>query len=387
MLFVAGPRQCGKTTLAKMIATNRGEAVYFNWDIETDRKKLRTNPYFYEQLDRTSGSAPLIIFDEIHKYSKWKNYLKGAYDRDNGRYKFLVTGSGRLDAFRKGGDSLAGRYFLIHVWPFTLAELADRRVDMKAFIADPLALNLSGEARLQHIWRRLESLSGFPTPYLSESGDIYRAWSATYRNQLVREDVRNLSGIIKIDQLEEMLDLLPSRVASPLSLKNVSEVIGVSFDSIKSWIEVLERFYLVFRLAPFSAKVSRSLKKEQKLYFYDYAQIEDPAARFENMVAVELQRAVTNWSDQGLGKFELKYVRTREKEECDFLITERRKPVLLIECKLSETNVEKSLFRFQNALKVPAIQLVNVPGISRRLRNGASDILVASAWDWLCRLP
>lgn len=212
-------------------------------------------------------------------------------------------------------------------------------------------------------------------------------WSDTYRNQLIREDIRDLSGIVKIDSVEAMVDLLPVRVGSPLSINNLAQDIEVSFDTAKAWLETLERFFVIFRVPPFSKKIARAITKEQKLYLYDYAQIEDPASRFENMVAMELSRAVKNWTERGLGRFDLRYVRSKDKEECDFLITEKQTPKLLIECKLSDPNVSKSLVKFQDVLKVPAIQLVNEPGINRIIRNGTLTITVASAHDWLCTLP
>ncbi len=385
MLFIAGPRQCGKTTLAKMIAEGFESSLYFNWDIITDRKKLRENPYFYEVLDRKSSKKPLVLFDEIHKLNQWKNYLKGVYDRSHGDFKFIGTGSGRLDLFRKGGDSLAGRYFLVHVWPFTLAELAQVSCRFEEFWRNPCSVKSSSSTL--EIWKRLEAYSGFPTPYLSANREIYRVWSDTYRNQLIREDVRDLSGIIKIDSVEAMVDLLPARVGSPLSINNLARDIEVSFDTAKAWLETLERFFLIFRVAPYAKKISRAITKEQKLYLYDYAQIEDPASRFENMVALELARAVKNWTERGFGRFDLRYVRSKDKEECDFLITEKQTPKLLIECKLSDPNISKSLVKFQDVLKVPAIQLVNESGINRMIRNGSQTITVASAHDWLCTLP
>jgi predicted AAA+ superfamily ATPase len=387
MIFVAGPRQSGKTTLAHIIGKGFDSSTYFNWDIATDRKKLKAAPYFYESLDRPRDQPALVIFDEIHKFSGWKNYLKGAYDRDQGKFKFLITGSGRLDTYRKGGDSLAGRYFLVHVWPFTLAELAESRIPHDEFIGNPLICPTSDPQTSAEIWQRLSERSGFPTPYLAKTPEIYRVWSETYRNQLVREDVRNIEHVVKIDQLEGLVDLLPLRVGSPLSLNNLAGDIGVSFDTVKSWLNVLDRFFLTFRIAPYASKVTRAITKEQKLYLFDYAQIDDPAARFENMVALELYRAVSTWNERGLGRYQLTYVRNRDKEECDFLLTDKRRPICLIETKLSDTAVSKSLLKFQDQLAVPAVQLVTREGTRRRIKNGDHEVLVVSAWDWLRQLP
>lgn len=282
---------------------------------------------------------------------------------------------------------MAGRYFLVHIWPFTLAELAESRILLEDFLRDPLNCLESDPQPSAEIWSRLFERSGFPTPYLAAAPEIYRVWSETYRNQLVREDVRNIEHIVKIDQLEALVDLLPLRVGSPLSLNNLAGDIGVSFDTVKSWLNVLDRFFLSFRIAPYTTKVSRAITKEQKLYLFDYAQIEDAAARFEAMVALELYRAISTWNERGLGRFQLNYVRNRDKEECDFLLTDKRRPVCLIETKLSEAAVSKSLMKFQDQLRVPAVQLVMREGVRRQIKNGDQQILVVSAWDWLRQLP
>ena len=106
MIFVSGPRQVGKTTLTKIIARTFKNNVYFNWDVSSQKKLLIENPIFFEDINRADDSIPLVILDEIHKYKQWKNYLKGIYDQFSGEYKFIVSGSGRLDIRVKGGDSL-----------------------------------------------------------------------------------------------------------------------------------------------------------------------------------------------------------------------------------------------------------------------------------------
>src|ERR1044071_2326129 len=168
MIFLAGPRQAGKTTLAQMIASTFTNQVYFNWDLITNKKLLIEKPTFFEEINRKDASTPLVIFDEIHKYRKWKNYLKGVYDQFKGEYKFLILGSGRLNVFQKGGDSLAGRYFLFNLWPFTLAELANKRASFKDFVRDPLIVRGGDES--QPIWDQLSTLSGFPEkkPYTED---------------------------------------------------------------------------------------------------------------------------------------------------------------------------------------------------------------------------
>jgi len=385
MVFLVGPRQAGKTTLARMITGEFSNTVYFNWDLVTHKRLLLKNPTFFEQVNRKDETAPLVVFDEIHKYRRWKNYLKGIYDQFSGQYRFLVLGSGRLDIFQKGGDSLAGRYFQFSLWPFTLAELAARRRPFKEFTRAPL--EVPNPDSFGDVWKQLSTLTGFPEPYLSGQETVYRRWSRSYHQQLIREDIRNATDIKNIDDTETLFSILPSKVGSPLSIDSLARDLQVSFNSVRSWLGVFESFFLLFRISPWSKKVSRAITKERKLYLYDYAAVPDPAARFENMAALELLRAVSNWNDLGLGDFSLHYIRNREKEEVDFLIAQESKPLLLVECKLSEEGASKALLKFQTLLDVPAVQLVNKPGVNRIISNGRRKVRVVTASRWLAGLP
>ncbi|MBW1903339.1 MAG: ATP-binding protein [Deltaproteobacteria bacterium] len=386
MTFIAGPRQAGKTTFTQLLAKGFSNSLYYNWDIVDEKRKLIETPFFYEEVHRRDNSIPLIIFDELHKYSDWKNYLKSVYDRDKGNYKFIVSGSGRLDLYQKGGDSLAGRYFLFYLWPFTLAELAGNNLSFDQFLANPIEVRvLSSETKA--IWDNLSRLSGFPDPYLSGDEQFYRIWSNTYKKQLLREDILDLASIRNIQKVEVLFSLLPSRIGSPLSMANLARDMHVSFDSIKSWIEIFETFFLVFRISPWSQRIARPITKEKKLYLFDYAGIESPAARFENMVALELVRGVSNWNAFGLGHFSLHYIRNRNKEEVDFLIANNQNPFLLIEAKLSEENPGKGLRKFQQTLNIPAVQLVNKDDVCRFVSNNDNKIMVISADHWLSLLP
>lgn len=386
MLFLSGPRQSGKTTLARLVAREFTNSVYFNWDIPSNKKLLIENPAFFEDVNLKDSSAPIVILDEIHKYHRWKNYLKGVYDEFGGRYRFLVLGSGRLNVFQKGGDSLAGRYFLFSLWPFTLAELGGRRRRFKDFVKNPLA-PVDEDRRIETLWRKLSVLSGFPEPFLSGREAHYRRWSAAYHQQLVREDIRNMMAVREIDAIETLFALLPSRVGSPLSLSSLSRDLQVSFNSIRNWLDVFDAFFLTLRLPAWEKRISRAITKEKKLYLYDFAGIADPAAKFENMTAIEMSRAISNWNDLGLGSFDLRYIRNKEKEEVDFLVTSDGEPKLLVETKLSDDHASKNLLKFQSVLNVPAVQLVNRPGIHKVISNGKQRLLIISATRWLSGLP
>ena len=387
MVFLAGPRQAGKTTLAELISADFSNALYFNWDIAEHRKKLLANPAFFTEIERKDASRPFIIFDEIHKYKQWKNYLKGIYDQFHKTYAFLVSGSGRLDIYKRGGDSLAGRYFLFHLWPFTLAELGKCNIPFQDFIQSPLDLPTEETQSLRDIWERLGRVSGFPEPYLAEQPETYRRWSAAYHSQLIREDIRDLTGIKSVHDIESLYLLLPSKVGSSLSVTSLSQDLHVAFNTVQSWLETFERFFLTFSIAPWKAQIARSIQKERKLYLWDSPLIEDRAARFENQVAIELYRAVTNWNDLGYGRFGLHFLKNRNQQEVDFLLVDGRKPFLLVEAKLSDPQPGPALKKFQNLLQVPAVQLVEGDSGFRLLDSQGLPILVAPACQWLAQMP
>ncbi len=386
MVFVAGPRQAGKTFLTKMIAQKFTNSYYFNWDIIDEKRKLIENPSFYENINLKDDSTPLVIFDELHKFPDWKNYLKNVFDRDKDNFKFIVSGSGRLDLFQKGGDSLAGRYLLFHLWPFTLAELSGSNLNFEKFIKNPLKINLKKNTSIQ-IWEDLKLYSGFPDPYLQKDARFYKIWSNTYKKQLLREDIRDLSSLRSSENVEILYSLLPSKIGSLLSMANLSRDIKVSFDSIKSWLALFENFFMVFRISPWTAKISRAITKEKKIYLFDYASIDSKGAKFENMVALELYRAVSNWNDTGLGEFSLNFIRNREKQEVDFVLIKKNKPFLLIETKLSDDTPGKSLIKFQNMLNIDTVLLVDKPDVCKKISNKQNKILIISADHWLSYLP
>jgi predicted AAA+ superfamily ATPase len=385
MVFLAGPRQSGKTTLAQTVASEFQTSYYFNWDYVADRKRLLAEPDWLERLPRQPGGAPLIILDEIHKYRRWKTYVKGLYDVFHNRCRFLVSGSGRLDIYQRGGDSLAGRYEMLHLWPLTLAELcpATSRQD---FLNNPLTAVSGGSSQDRDSWHALMQCSGFPEPFLAGSVNRWRRWSRAYGRQLIREDIRDLAHLKELDLFETLHELLPDRVGSPLSLNGLAKLLQVSYNTVKAWMQLLQRFYLVFSISPWSKRISRGLRKEQKVYLFDIPRISDETFRFENAVALELHRAIHFWNDLGIGDFGLHYVRNKEKEEVDFLIARDRQPWLLVEAKSAEPKPAKALRRFQDQLGVPAVQLTDVPGPVKLYPNGELEILVAPAWKWLPQL-
>jgi len=387
MVFLAGPRQSGKTTLGERISKNFVNYRYFNWDIEAHRVEFIGNPTFFTEMPRRDHSLPLVVFDEIHKYSDWKNYLKGVFDQYKDAYQFLISGSGRLDLYQKGSDSLAGRYFLFHLWPFTVAELGGQTAAIDEFLQHPLHVSMAGSKKLQTIWDNLSRFSGFPEPYLRGKSASYRRWSNTYSSQLIREDIRDLTGIKSIMDVETLYMLLPSRVGSPISVPTLSRDLKVSYNSVRSWLSALETFFMLFSISPWTKKISRAIQKERKVYLWDTPRIKDPGARFENMVAQELFRAVVSWNDMGFGRFSLHFIKNKEQQEVDFLIAESNEPLLLVETKLADKEPSTALIKFQNYLNIPAVQLVKAGDTFQLIVNGVNEVLIAPAAQWLSGLP
>jgi len=387
MVFIVGPRQAGKTTLAQIISESFPNYLYFNWDIPSHRTRLFTNPHFFEDVIRKDASKPLIVLDEIHKFKDWKNYLKGISDQFHNQYQFLVSGSGRLDIYQKGGDSLAGRYYLFHLWPFTIAELGQRNLGIKEFLQNPLEMRIEESKNLKDKWNMLSQFSGFPEPYLANKSASYQRWSNTYSNQLIREDIRDLTAVKSIGEMETLYYLLPSKVGSQLSIPSLASDLRVTYNTIRNWLSLFERFFLVFSIHPWTKKISRAIQKERKIYLWDSPRIEDESRQFENMVAAELWRGITNWNDLGYGRFSLHFIRNKENQEVDFLLANGGKPFLLVEAKTSETQATQALKKFQTALKIPAVQLLLDFEGYKMISNSGQNILIAPAFQWLAQLP
>ena len=311
MVFVAGPRQVGKTTLA--LSLPGAPQGYLNWDVAAHRERI---------LRGELPSSALWILDEIHKYRRWRNYLKGIYDGKPRGQKILVTGSGRLDLYRFGGDSLQGRYHMLRLHPLSVAELG-----------------IAGARDFLQLLR----LGGFPEPYLSGSEIEARRWSREYRTLLVREEVTALERIQDLGHLELLMLRLPELVGSPLSVNALREDLRVSHKAVESWIGALERLYAVFRIAPFGAPRIRAVKKAQKHYHLDWSIVPRDAARFENLVACHLLKWVHFVEDTQGRDLELRYFRDVEGREVDFVITEARRPRLLVECKWSDAEPDRNL--------------------------------------------
>lgn len=390
MSFIAGPRQIGKTTLLQAYLKSLGrEQAYFNWDIASVRRAYQHNPDFF--VDNTASAKkkhPLpIVFDELHKYPRWKSHLKGLYDAWKGKIRFIVTGSARLDFMRKSGDSLVGRYFLFKRFPLHPRECAGKSEALPTWTPKlPLLLDDTPTQSWQDATRTLLDLNGFPEPFLSGSKRLLTRWQTEHLSLLITEDLSDLTKIDHVLRVEALAELLRHRVGSPLSINNLAKDLQAAFPSVKRWIDALELVYLSFRVPPYTARLARAIRKESKLYFWDWSLAETAAARFENAVAVYLMRAISSWNERGLGRFDLFYVRTRDGVEVDFLVTDHNKPLWLVEAKLSDTAIAAPLLKVKQWLDVrQACQVVETPNICRPHRD--SSVMVISLDRFLHALP
>lgn len=388
MAFVAGPRQVGKTTLAKHLLTLvASDAFYFNWDIQSHRKAIIRHPEdFWQVSDKLAARGKQRIgLDEIHKYPRWKRFLKGLYDARGKDLEVIVTGSGRLDIYQRGGDSLVGRYHLYRLHPFTLGEFIRESRQTVCPPGEFWSEVTDGKtpAGAQESLEDLEALTGFPEPLFSGSEARLRRWRRSHQTLVVREDLRDLTRIREIGLVETLVALLPERIGSPLSVNSLKEDLGINFMTAQGWLEALERLYYLFKIRPYAGRLSRTLRREEKAYLFDFSVIEDPGSRFENLVALHLRKLCDAWTDWGYGDFALHYVRDREKREVDFLITENRRPYTLVEAKLTEDGTDRNLKYFQDRLK-PAysVQVVRTPRKNKE-RFASSGVLSIPAAHFL----
>ena len=354
MVFIGGPRQVGKTTLCRnLVASNFRNHAYFNWDNRADRKAITSSSW--------PGDTELLIFDEIHKYRQWKGLIKGEYDKLKDMYKFLVTGSARLDLYRRGGDSLQGRYHYYRLHPFTLAEI--KGLVYKSSVHRELPI---GRGFHQDVLEALDAFGGFPEPFMKQNKRQLRRWHNEKIERMFREDILDVQAIRDIGNMKLLSDALPSKVGSLLSLNAIREDIEVSFRAVSHWMDILESFYYCFRIYPYAAKKIRSLKKEPKLYLWDWSEVGDEAARFENLIASHLLKYVHFITDYEGYKTDLHFLRDVDKREVDFLVTIDGKPWFAVEVKMNDIALSPHLIYFRDKLSIPFVyQVTKKDGVDK----------------------
>lgn len=388
MIFLSGPRQVGKTTFVKdKLKEIKNKELYFNWDDPYVRREYTKNPHFLKvYLARARSKFPLVAFDEIHKHKNWRNILKGLYDIHSEEAQFIITGSARLDYFRQSGDSLVGRYFSYRLLPLGLAEAAgdfDFVLKDDAMLSQPdkqdflRTIQKMSEKVFKGSFERLMTYGGFPEPFLKDKISFSNKWRRDYKSLLIHEDLRDLTRIQDIKGIEQLLLLLPERIASPLSINSLRCDLQVNHKTVTNWLEALKKIYLVFSIMPWSKSISKAIKKEAKFYFFDWTMVSDEGARLENAIAVFLLRLVCRWNELGLGDFELRYIRNQQGQEVDFVMIKDQRPFALFEAKKGNTDISKSGVYFNKLLKIPYYQIVSEHDIVEAYPDNR---YVVSAW-------
>ena len=335
MAFVGGPRQVGKTTLAlSLVGTDADEThpACFNWDDPRSAARIRRLEF--------PPAEPLLVLDEIHKYKRWRNLVKGIDDTERSRRRILVTGSARLDYYRKGGDSLANRYRYFRLHPFSASELSGR----------PTKSDIDALLRF----------GGFPEPFLLQDDREHRIWQRDRIARVVRGDLRDLEQVREISLVELLVDLLPARVGSPLSIRSLREDLQVDHKTMERWIAILENLYVCFRISPFGSPKVRAVEKERKLYLWDWSMTPEGGPRFENLVASQLLK-YCHWVEDTEGHaMELRFLRDTDKREVDFVVLRNREPFFAVECKSGDRSLSPAIRYFAERTPIPRFYQVHL---------------------------
>lgn len=332
MVFVGGPRQVGKTTMClKFLDPPHADSPsYLNWDDLQSKKSLKTGEL---------PDSKILVIDEIHKFKQWRNLLKGFYDKKKHVQKFIITGSARLDYYRRGGDSLMGRYRYLRLHPLSVSELS-----------------LSSSKEMQ----KLLKVGGFPEPYFSEDEVDWKLWNRERLYRIVNDDIRDLESVRDISNIETLAENLPSRVGSPLSVNNLARDLEVNHRTAENWLKVLERIYYCYRVPPYGPVKINAVKKEKKLYLWDWSSIESEGARFENLVASHLLKFCHFLEDTQGEQMDLRFLRDVEKREIDFVVLKNKKPLFAVECKTGERKLSEHVSYFQKRTKIPKFYQVHL---------------------------
>ena len=357
MVVLTGPRQVGKTTLARQLMAGRSPAHYLNWDVAADRAVLQRQSW---PLDRR-----LLVMDEIHKMPSWKQWLKGVVDGRPADQALLVTGSARMETFRQSGESLAGRYFAYRLHPISVREWCEQHESQP-----------QPDAALDHLLAR----GGFPEPCLAEDGVQADRWRAQYITDLIREDVLEFSRVNEIGTMRLFVELLRERVGSPLSLASIARDLAVSPSTLKRYLDILQALFIVFTVQPWHHNIARSILQSPKVYFYDTGLVRgDAGLRLENALAGMLLKHVQFLADAQGQSTGLHYLRTKDGAEVDFVLSRDQALTHLIECKLSDDQPQRALLRFAD--EFPETQAVQVVQHLRQEQDrGRLQVRLAAPW-------
>ena len=333
MVFVGGPRQVGKTTFALTFLSEPDEKhpAYLNWDDTLTRSSLLRG--------ELPPNEDIIVLDEIHKYARWRNLVKGFYDTKKSDVSFIITGSARLDYYSKGGDSLQGRYHYYRLHPFSIQEVN----------TNPSVSDVQG----------LLKFGGFPEPFLRADEKFWRRWQRERLQRVIYDDIRDLENIKEISLLELLAQEIPNRVGAPLSVKNLKELLQVAHETVERWLKIFERMYYCYRIPPYGPSKVRAVKKEQKLYLWDWSIVPDPGPRFENFVASQLLKYCHFMEDTEGFRMDLRFIRDTDKREIDFVVLREGRSMFAVECKSGEKSINPSLFYFMKRTSIPRFYQVH----------------------------
>lgn len=334
MVFLGGPRQVGKTTLALSLIEGADEShpAYLSWDVPESQRLLLEGGL--------PANQPLVILDEIHKYKRWRNLVKGFYDRYKSRKQFLITGSARLDHYRRGGDSLQGRYHYYRLHPLSLHEL-------------------NAKPR-QSDFETLLKFGGFPEPFLKQDTRHWKRWQRERQSRVIQEDLISLEHVREVSQLQLLAQMLPDRVGSVLSIANLRQDLSVAFETADKWVGIFENLYFCFRIMPYSLPHLRAVKKERKLYLWDWSLCQDQAARFENLVASHLLKYCHFREDTEGDDMSLRFLRDSNGREIDFVVLKNGKPEFAVECKSGGRTLSKNIVYFAQRTAIPQFYQVHL---------------------------
>lgn len=364
MVFLGGARQVGKTTFATQLVSRHFRSRYYNWDKIPERRDALKGVW--------PADVELIILDEFHKHRKWKTWIKGEYDSLKSKFNFLLTGSARLDIYRRGGDSLQGRYHYYRLHPLTVAELGNRYLNYR-----PQEELRFSEALLKDEFESLFYYGGFPEPFLRQDERHLRRWQNERLERFFKEDIRDLTQIHDFGHLALLAELLPERVGSILSINALAEDLQVNFRTVANWLDVFENFYYCFRLAPYQSRKIASVRKEKKLYLWDWSELKSEGAKLENLVASHLLKFCHYLHDCEGWKVDLHYLRDHTGREVDFLVSHDHSPWFAVEVKNGERSISRELYYFRDKLKIPYCYQVNGSSESDYFKDGVRVLHVS----------
>ena len=354
MVFLGGPRQVGKTTFALGLLDGGSEKhpAYMSWDDLAAKRSL------------IQGALPsnekLIILDEIHKYKGWRNLVKGFYDTNKSERRFLITGSARLDHYRRGGDSLQGRYHYHRLHPLSLFEVNSTPT----------------KADLQHLLQ----FGGFPEPFLKGNARHWKRWQRERQSRVIQEDLVSLERVDEVSQLDLLSQVLPSRVGSPLSVNNLRQDLSVAFETADRWISILENLYFCFRIQPHGLPRLRAARKERKLYMWDWSVCETAGARFENAVASHLLKYCHRLEDEQGDRMELRFIRDSQGRELDFVVVRNGKPQFAVECKSGDRSLSRHISYFATRTNIPSFYQLHMGDRDYEIADYRARVLPFTTW-------